>query len=203
MWDIWSRQVYRFRICKVLMSRITSLYCTQVAWGESHIIQIHLFYFCQQFTTITECIFACVYVTCIFAHIILTRGQQSVQKLTKYFPSGETLQSWLDCLKTSEKFILTLKLYLYKESKALVTLKVCHRRKLCNFDVWTVDGVKTLPVTKLKTTDLQTHVQSYQITKNTEHWNQESYLTTAKSIRESCTQCFKSLKIKHVSFSLF
>lgn len=28
------------------------------------------------------------------------------QLLTKYFPSGETLQSWLDCLKTSEKFIL-------------------------------------------------------------------------------------------------
>jgi len=25
---------------------------------------------------------------------------------TKYFPSGETLHNWLDCLKTSEKFML-------------------------------------------------------------------------------------------------
>lgn len=30
---------------------------------------------------------------------------EKTKPLTKYFPSGETLQSWLDCLKTSEKFI--------------------------------------------------------------------------------------------------
>lgn len=37
------------------------------------------------------------------------------QSLTKYFPSGETLQSWLDCLKTSEKFILRSQLFLHEK----------------------------------------------------------------------------------------
>lgn len=48
--------------------------------------------------------------TCNAVHYNHYKGQddfvfQEIKPLTKYFPSGETLQSWLDCLKTSEKFI--------------------------------------------------------------------------------------------------
>lgn len=54
--------------------------------------------------------------------------------LTKYFPSGETLQSWLDCLKTSEKFMLRSQLLLHKEKcikeeKAIMTFK--KKKKAC------------------------------------------------------------------------
>lgn len=42
---------------------------------------------------------------------------QKTKPLTKYFPSGETLQSWLDCLKTSEKFILRPQVFLHGTGK--------------------------------------------------------------------------------------